>query len=321
MSYSRVADQETLRVTGTSAPAGHVPRHPRRIRGQGRRGELWATVLVFVLPYALLFLVFRIGPAVAGFVLSFANYSIAGEVRLVGLENFQRLLDDPLFWTALRVTLVYTLLSVPMVVIAGLAMALLCNRSVRGIRVYRFFFFLPVVTSFVLAGVVWRWLLGEDGVLNWILSVASIDPVPWLQSPGLVLPSLSVMTMWARFGYDMLILLAGLLAIPRDYYEAAQVDGASSWRQLWNITLPLLKPALFFVVIIELIHSFQVFDIIYVMTGGGPMNSSYNLVLMLYDHGFNYFEFGYASAIGVVLFIATLGISLIQRRLLGKRNT
>jgi multiple sugar transport system permease protein len=200
-------------------------------------------------------------------------------------------------------------------VAVSLAMAQLCARSIRGIHVYRVLYFLPVVTSLVTTAVIWQWIYSEKGPLNWLLGLIGVGPVPWLSSGTAVLPALSLLTVWTRFGYDMLILLAGLLAIPHEYTEAAMVDGASAWARFWHITLPQLKPALFFVVVLETIQSFQTFDTIYVMTGGGPGRSSYSLVFLIYDQGFHFFDFGYASAAGVVLLVITLIISLVQRRL------
>jgi multiple sugar transport system permease protein len=286
------------------------PPRPKR-PGAARRG----VGLLFVAPYLVLFVVFRILPALAGLGLSFTRYRITGAVDWKGLANFERLFRDDLFWNALRVTAVYTLLAVPLTVIVSLAMAQLCARSIRGIRVYRALYFLPVVTSLVTTGVVWQWMYAAHGPVNWLLGLARVGPVPWLSSGSAVLPAMSLLAVWTRFGYDMLILLAGILAVPSDYLDAAAVDGASAWARFRHVTLPLLKPALFFVVVLETIQSFQVFDVIYVMTGGGPVRSSYSLVFFLYDQGFHFFDFGYASAAGVVLFAITLVVSLLQRRL------
>jgi multiple sugar transport system permease protein len=269
--------------------------------------------LLFVAPYLLLFLVFRIGPTIAGMLLSFSQYRISGAVEWRGLANFRALFQDALFWNALKVTCIYTAIAVPLTVVVSLGMAQLCARSIRGIAVYRALYFLPVVTSLVTTSVIWQWLYSSDGPLNWLFGRVGVGPVPWLSSGAMVLPSLSLLTVWTRFGYDMLILLAGLLAIPAEYAEAATVDGASAWQRFRRITLPQLKPALFFVVVLEIIQSFQVFDVIYVMTSGGPERASYSLVYMVYDQGFHYFNFGYASAAGVVLFAITLVVSLIQR--------
>ena len=289
----------------------------------GRRESWWSRqrrngsdmALLFIAPYLVLFLVFRIGPAIAGMLLSFGKYQITGNVQSVGLANFRRLFADSLFWNALRVTAVYTAIAVPLTLIVALVMAQLCVRSIRGIQVYRMLFFLPVITSLVTTGVIWQWMYSEHGPLNWLFGLVGVGPVPWLSSGRMVLPALSLLSVWTRFGYDMLILLAGLLAIPEEYHEAAQIDGASAWRAYWHVTLPQLKPALFFVIILEIVQSFQIFDVIYVMTGGGPVRASYSLVFFVYDQGFHYFDFGYASAAGVVLFVITLVVSLVQRRL------
>ncbi|GIL31222.1 carbohydrate ABC transporter permease [Actinocatenispora comari] len=304
----------TTQTARRTEPAGAGrPARPSRWSRMRRSGS--GIALLFVAPYLLLFLVFRIGPTLAGMALSLAKYQITGIVEWRGLSNFQRLFTDDLFWNALRVTAVYTVIAVPLTLAVALVMAQLSARSIRGIRVYRALYFLPVITSLVTSGVIWQWLYAEHGPLNGLFGLLGIGPVPWLSSGAAVLPSLSLLSVWTRFGYDMLILLAGLLAIPKEYTEAAMLDGASAWQRFWHITLPQLKPAMFFVVILEIVQSFQVFDVIYVMTGGGPVRSSYSLVFFVYDQGFHYFDFGYASAAGVVLFAITLVVSLVQRRL------
>ncbi|MBO0805217.1 MAG: sugar ABC transporter permease [Nocardiopsaceae bacterium] len=285
----------------------------RKARDRLRKNGTGIT-LVFIIPYTVLFVVFRIGPAVAGLLLGFSNYQITGVVSWAGLANFRSLFTDPLFWNALRVTVIYTVIAVPLTVVVSLGMAQLCARSIRGIKVYRALYFLPVITSLVTSSVIWQWIYSYNGPANWFFGAIGLGAVPWLSSNAMVLPSLSLMSVWTRFGFDMLILLAGLLAIPKEYTEAAMIDGASAWARFTRVTLPQLKPALFFVVILEVIQSFQVFDIIYVMTGGGPGQSSYSLVYLIYDQGFRYFDFGYASAAGVVLFAITLVVSLWQRR-------
>lgn len=268
---------------------------------------------MFVMPYLLIFLAFRIGPALGGLGLSVADYSLRGDITYVGGENFARLFEDELFWNALRVTIIYSFIAVPLVVVVSLFMAQLASRSIRGIKVYRAAFFLPVITSLVTTAVIWQWIYSTQGPLNWFLGIFGIEPVPWLASGFAVLPSLAIVAMWSRFGYDMLILMAGMLDIPQDYYEAAGLDGANAWQRFRYITLPGLRRPLFFVVILEIVTSFQVFDLIYVMTGGGPVTASYSLVYMIYDQGFGYFNFGYASAAGVVLLVVTLIISGVQR--------
>lgn len=294
--------------------------------GRRPRRAVWRSngaiiAYVFILPYVVFFAVFRIIPALYAAVLSFGDYGLAGTLDLVGLDNYERLFADPLFWNALRVTAVYTVISIPLTIVIALAMAQLSNRMLRGISAYRAIFFLPVVTSPVLSGIIWVWIFSPDGPLNWALDLVNVPTVSWLQSGFWVLPSLAIVSAWSSFGYDMLILLAGMLAIPQEYYEAAQVDGASAWQRFRHVTLPLLKPALFFVLVLETVRSFQVFDTIYVMTGGGPVRSSYSLTFMIYDQGFGYFDFGYASAAGMILLVITLIVSLIQRHIMRRKDS
>lgn len=278
------------------------------------------TGLSFVLPCLLLFMVFRFGPAIAGILLSFFDYSIGGGSTWMGLGHYDRLVHDPDFWTALRVTIVYTVISVPLSMVVAIGMALLTRRTFRGVRFFRSVFFLPSVTSIVLAGVVFGWIFSPQGPWPKIMGWLGL-PQDWLGSTVLVLPAIAVLAVWGRYGFDMLIILARLHDVPRETEEAAVVDGAGPWAKFRHVTLPQLRPALFFVGILDTINSFQVFDSVYVLTGGGPAHGSYTLVYMLYDQGFTYFNLGYASAVGVALFVLTLIIALIQRLIFGGSNT
>ncbi|MFC4608108.1 carbohydrate ABC transporter permease [Streptomyces maoxianensis] len=275
--------------------------------------------LVFVAPMLLLFIVFRFGPTLGAAFLSLTDYRLNGEWQFIGAENYSRLLDDDLFWTSLGVTALYTVFFVPLTVLLSLGTALLLHRTVWARGFFRGVFFLPYVTSIVLAAVIWKWIYEvQDGLLNAVLDVLSLGPVDFLGNEHLVLPSIAVTSAWKGFGYSMLILLAGLQSIPQHVVEAATIDGANGWQRFRWVTLPLLRPVLFFVLVIEAIGSFQVFDQMYVMTAGGPVRSSYSLVYFLYDSGFKFFDFGYASAIGLVLFVVVLIFSLVQRRLIGR---
>lgn len=270
----------------------------------------------FILPMLLMFVVFRFGPFLASLGLSLFDYRFLGGTSFVGLENYRRLFNDAIFWTSLRVTVTYSLIAVPLGLAVAMSLALLVKEPIRGIGLFRSTYFLPVVTSMVMAGVIWKWVYSiDDGLLNGLLSLVGLPPQPWLQSEKLVLPSLAVMAVWKDVGYPMLILLAGIQAIPESYHEAAVIDGANAWQRFWRVTLPLLRPVLFFVLVIQTIGSFQVFDAVYVMTGGGPVRASYTLVYNVYDNAFKYFNFGYAAAITVVLFLLVFAVSLIQRRL------
>ncbi|MEU4576418.1 carbohydrate ABC transporter permease [Nonomuraea sp. ATR24] len=279
------------------------------------------TGLLFVLPVLVLFLIFRIFPSLGAVGMSLTNWNVSGDWSLIGADNYARLFEDVNFWRSLRVTLVYAAVYVPLTLVVALGTALLLNRVVFMRGLFRGMLFLPYVTSFVLAGVLWRWIYEFDGLINGLIGKLDLGPVAFLEEASLVLPALAVVSVWKGFGYSMLILLAGLKSIPASYLEAATVDGAGSWQKFRRITLPLLKPTLFFVLIIETISAFQVFDTIYVMTGGGPARASYTLIYGIYDHGFRFFDFGYAATWGVVLFAIVLVVSLIQRRFLDRGNT
>jgi multiple sugar transport system permease protein len=279
------------------------------------------TGLLFVLPMLVLFLIFRIFPTLGAAGMSLTNWNIGGEWSFVGVDNYTRLVNDPNFWSSLQATLVYTVIYVPLVMAVSLATALLLNSIVFLRGLFRGILFLPYVTSFVFAGLIWRWIYEFDGLINGLLAKLDLGPVGFMERAELVLPALAVVSCWKGFGYSMLILLAGLKAIPGSYLEAAKVDGAGPWQRFRGITLPLLKPAIFFVLVIETISSFQVFDTIYVMTGGGPAKASYTLIYGIFERGFRFWEFGYAATWGMVLFAIVLVVSLIQRRFIGKENT
>ncbi len=306
-----MATQLTVRKRG---PAPSERRRSPLVRREAVAGAL------FVLPCFALFLVFRFGPAVAGALLGFFDYSIGGTAQWKGLGNFQRLFDDPVFWSALKVTLLYALFAVPVTVATALGMALLTRRAFFGVRFFRSVFFLPVITSLVLAGAIFRWVFSAGGPWSTILGWVGLGHTPWLEDSTLVIPALALVGVWSRFGYGMLILLAALQNVPRELEEAATVDGAGAWQRFRHIVFPQLRPALFFLAVIETTMSFQAFDAVYVMTSGGPAHASYTLVFDLYEQGFKYFDLGYSGAIGLALFVMTLVVALIQRLLLGREK-
>lgn len=313
MTQSAIADQQTPDV-GNLQPPAKTSRRRSLKRSEIRTG------LLFALPMFLLFLAFRFGPAIVGVVLSFFDYAITGAIEWKGLENFERLINDQNFWRALRVTLFYSALAVPLGILMSLLMALAIRRRFRGVAFFRSVYFLPVITSLVLAGTIFVWIFSSDGPVASISGWLGFTSESWLSSPSLVIPALALVGVWSRFGYGMLILLAALQEVPRELEEAALLDGAGPFKRFRYVVLPQIKPSLFFLCIIEMTVSFQVFDLIYVMTQGGPARGSYTLVYMLYDQGFKYTNYGYAAAIGVALFIMTLIIALIQSRLLGEKK-
>ena len=209
--------------------------------------------------------------------------------------------------------------AVPIARVLSTIMALGVRRAFRGARFFRSIFFLPVITSLVLAGSIFVWIFSANGPWSALMAPLGLGG-SWLGSTVLVIPAIVVVGVWSRFGYGMMILIAALQDVPRELEEAALVDGANAWQRFRWIILPHLRPTFFFLAVIETTAAFQVFDVIYVMTQGGPANASYSLVYMLYDQGFRYFDYGYAAAVGVALFIMTLVVALIQRLVIGKQK-
>lgn len=319
-------------MTATTPPPGmlrdDVAPTPGPDPAPGRTGALRRTMarrearigLLFALPAFLLFLAFRFGPAIAGVGLSFFDYTIGVGAEWTGLDNFRRMVADPVFWSALRVTVVLSLLIVPVQLAISTFMALLVRRAFRGSGFFRSVFFLPVVTSLVLAATVFTWFFSTGGPWSSLMGSLGLSRDSWLGSTTLVLPALALVAIWSRFGYGMLIMLARMQDLPRELEEAAAIDGAGAWKRFWHVIMPQLKPTLFFLAVIETTSSFQIFDLVYMMTGGGPARASYNLVYEIYNQGFKYFDLGYASALGVALFVLTLVVALIQRTVLGKEK-
>ena len=276
-----------------------------------RREALWGYAMIAPLVIGL-GIFFYLGLA-ASLYLSFTEWDVLTAPKWVGLENYQRFFENPLYLKTLWNTLRFALLLVPLGMVTSLSMALALNQNIRLRGLYRVLFFLPVLTMPVAIAVVWKWIYTPDfGLLNQFLALFGGPRVKWLGDPNLAMPALVIMSIWMGSGYGMVIYLAGLQNISRSYYEAAQVDGASSWQQFINITLPLLTPTIFFSLVTSTISAFQVFDIVYVMTKGGPMDSTRTLVYTIYDDGFHFFRMGVASATAWVLFAIILAITVVQ---------
>ncbi len=277
---------------------------------------------LFLAPALLLIGLFFFLPAAAALVLSLTDfdiYSLAdiGNARVVGPSNYARLIDHPLFWTALKNTFYFALGCGPLTVLVALVAALLVNAPLARFRTFfRTAYFVPFVTTLVAVAIVWRYLYHKSyGLLNYTLGIVGIEPVDWLGDPTWAMPAIILMAVWKNFGYYMLIFIAGLQAIPRELYEAAELDGAGAWRRFVNVTLPQLGPTLVFVGVVVMIGYFQLFAEPYVMTQGGPLKSTTSLVLLMYEEGFRWWRMGFAAAIAFVLFIIILIWTLIQRRL------
>ena len=280
---------------------------------------------LFVAPALLVIGVFFFLPVVAALAVSFTDFDIyaladLGNLRLVGLRNYARLLETPLFWQAFGNTLYFVVIGVPLSVSTSLGAALLLHsRLVRFRGLFRTALFAPVVTTLVAVAVIWRYLFNtEYGLLNYALRGLGVDPINWLGDPAWAMPAIIVFAVWKNFGYNMLILLAGLHAIPDELYEAARIDGASPWRQFRHVTLPMLGPVMAMVNILTIAGYFQLFAEPYVMTQGGPLQSTVSVLYFMYEEGFKWWNLGNASAVAFLLFalmtIVTTGMLRYARK-------
>jgi multiple sugar transport system permease protein len=276
----------------------------------------------FALPALALIAVFFVLPVAAGLALSLSDFDIYAlghleYLRFVGLRNYGRLLEDPLFWRALLNTFYFVLVGGPLSVFVSLGAALLINaRLIRFKALFRVVYFLPVMTALVAVAVVWRYLYHPRyGLLNYALGVLGIHPIDWLGDPRFAMPALILMAIWKNFGYNMIIFIAGLQAIPEQLYDSARMDGAGRLQQLRYVTLPMLAPTFLFVGLLTMIGSFQLFAEPYVMTQGGPSDSTLSVVLLMYEQGFRWWNLGYAAAIAFLLFAIMLVGTILQLRL------
>ncbi len=276
-----------------------------------RRG--WA--VLFLLPSALPLMLFTAVPMVSSVWVSLHEWNLISPMRWVGLDNYRRLLADPGTAEVFGHTLLFVAGYLPLVYVGGLGLALLLDRALPARAFFRAAYFLPVVTSWVVVALVWKWLLNPgNGLVNSVLGAVGMPEPGWWTDPTWALPSVVLASAWKDLGFVMVIMLAGLQALPQDVLEAAKVDGAVAWQRFWRITLPLLSPSTFFVVVISLINGFQVFDQVYVMTGGGPQGSSQVVVGQIYDLTFRYGRAGEASALSWLLFAVILVVTAMQVR-------
>jgi len=273
---------------------------------------------LFMLPSLLILVLFVFIPILQAGWIALHDWQL-GRVNhaFVGLANFADLLQDDRFWNALKNTAVYTLAVVPGRILLALAFALLLNRNIRGRAFFRAMLYLPAIISFAIEAIIWRFMLDPDiGLIPYVTELLGLQSPDWLRSTTWAMPAVILVSIWRWFGFNMVIVLAGLQGIPGVFYEAAEVDGANAWQRFWKITLPLLRPALLFVSVDAIISSLQIFDQVYVMTGGGPLFSTETMVAYVYHQGFKLFDFGYASAAAYVLFFIILVLTLGQLRLL-----
>lgn len=263
----------------------------------------------------VIFGVFTLLPVAIALYLSLTNYDVFTRLDWVGGANYQDVFDDEFFWRALINTTTYTAWTIPLSMAIGLGLALLLNQKLRGLGIYRTIYYVPVVTSMVAVAMIWIQLFDPlYGVISNSLDAIGIRGIDWLGDPNLAMPSVIVVSVWKVIGWNMLIYLAGLQGIPEYLKEAAAIDGANRWQSFFKITLPLLQPTTFFIFVTSLIGAFQVFDQVYVMTGGGPANATTTLVHQIYNAAFKALDMGYAAAMSFVLFGIILLISLLSMR-------
>jgi len=279
---------------------------------RARNREALAGIL-FVLPTLVIFGLFKFLPIFGAGAMSLTEYSLNGDFEFLGADNYTRLAADPNFWQSLKVTFLYVAIFVPFIIAVSLAGAVLLDKLVRFSGTFRALLFIPYLSSFVMAGIIWTWIFSTDGPLNAALGGLGMGPVPFTSGPQLlVLLSLAVVSVWKGFGYSMLIFLAGLKAQPAEVHEAARIDGAGAWKSFWYVTLPLLKPVVFFVLVIETIVGFQVFDTIYVMTGGGPANATHLFATYAYQIGVGTGLLSQGAAISLAMFPILFLVVVIQ---------
>lgn len=293
--------------------SGRLPRRSSRVRGLRRREAVDAYIMIG--PWLLGLLLFTIGPMVASALLAFVSWDVLSPWQWVGLANFRQAFSDRLVYLSLANTAYYTFIGVPLGLLSALILALMLNVKIRGTNLYRTWYYLPSVVPTVANSMVWIWLLHPQfGLVNLFLHVLGIQGPDWLMNPATAKPALIVMGMWG-IGSTCVIFLAGLQNVPEVLHEAAQMDGAGVIRRFFDVTLPMLTPVVFFNLVMGIIGSFQVFTTAYIMTQGGPVNSTLFYLLYLYRNVWEYFKFGYASALAWILFAIIMVFTLLQLRL------
>lgn len=300
-----------MRITPSAAHRGEAT----AAQATKKPGHQPFTPYLFILPFLVFFVLFRLGPSLAGLGIAFTNWQAVRPPQFVGLANFQAMLRDPLFGAAFTNTIFFVAITVPALIITSLGLAIFLNRAIRGRSIGRLAVFMPYVVMSTVVGVVWTWILDKDfGLMNAYLNIFGIQDVPWLVSENTAMFGIIITTVWWTVGYNVVLFLAGLQDIPGELYEAARIDGARAWAQFRSVTLPMLAPTTFLVIMLTVINSFQVFDQVYVMTGGGPGTSTLTLVQYIYTTSFQFQKFGYGSAIAMILFVLLVLVAFFQIR-------
>ncbi len=288
---------------------------PRRLNLAAKQALFGYAIL---LPAIAVIIFFRFFPMAQAFYISLTSYDLLSPPRFIGLANFADLVQDPTFLNSVQVSVAYVVFSVVPVWVLSLGLAMLFNRSIRAKNWFRAAAFMPVVMPAVVNAVVWTFMYQQDGVVNTILGWFGLDPIPWLRSSAWALWAVIIIGIWRATPYYMVIFLAGLQAIPEEYYEAAQIDGANAWQQFRGITLPLLQPTTMLVVVMSVIVALKVFAVPMIMTGGGPADATRVLPLFIYQTAFEFFKMGRAAAMSVFLFIAMMVFTIFQIRLFSR---
>jgi ABC-type sugar transport system permease subunit len=276
---------------------------------------------LLVSPYVLFVIVFVLFPVLFCLFLTFNKWNIIAPMHFIGLDNYTHLVHDRLFWLAIWNTLKFLLLHIPLQLIVALFLAELLNRKLKGISFFRASFFLPVIVSGVVISILWQQLLGYDaGMINRFLTFIGLHKVGWLMDPDIAIYSIAVMVTWKNVGLYVILFLVGLQTVPPQYYEAAKLEGATRWQQFYHITLPMINPTIFMVVILSTIGGFSLFIEPYVMTAGGPMNQTLSAVLYIYKQAFQYYNMGYSATLGFFYAIMIMTVVVLQKKFIEKEE-
>lgn len=292
---------------------GRPGRHARRAGVAGRVvGQRWYTPYLFMAAGLALYALTFAWPAVIAVQMAFSHYDIVSPITWAGLDNFAAMAEDPRFFRALANTFLFLIMFVPLTVVAPLFLALLVNIKLRGIQTFRMLYYLPVVTSMVAVAVAWRYVFHLEGVVNWLLNLVGLGPIDFLLDTAWALPTVVLLEAWKSMGLFMMIYLAGLQSVPPELIEAARIDGANSWRQLWHVTIPSLRPTFTVTFILSTLEAMRSFESIYVLTRGGPRDSTITLGYYIWSTAFENYDMGYASAIGLVLWAIMVVLALLN---------
>lgn len=280
----------------------------------------WMPYLL-VSPYIFHFLVFVAFPVLFSVVLTFHRWNIISPMEFIGFDNYVRLFHDRLFWQALSNTLRFLVIHIPLQIIIALTLAEFLNQKIKGIAFFRASFFLPVIVSGVVVTILWQQLLGfNTGILNRLLSGIGLAKIAWLEDPNIAMYAIAIMATWKNVGLYVILFLVGLQTVPTQYYEAAEMEGASHWQKFWHITLPMINPTIFMVVIMSTIGGFSLFIEPYIMTEGGPMNHTLSAVMYIYKQAFQYYHMGYSATLGFFFAMLIVSVVLIQKKFIEQEN-